>query len=117
MCRAWLRVRLPRWETRWMVRPPEESVLDRRLCRSALVTRSVQGSVTVASSGEERAYECAELVGPLHDLGVSRGGQNCQPAVRKEVEHLGCVVEADEVAVAYHEERGGGDRADLFSGP
>ena len=24
MCRAWLRLRLPRWESRWTVRPPEE---------------------------------------------------------------------------------------------
>jgi hypothetical protein len=45
-------------------------------------------------------------VGALHDLGVAGGGQDGEPAVGEEVEHLGGVVEADEVAVADHEERG-----------
>ena len=53
----------------------------------------------------------------MHDLGVARGGQDREPAVGEEIEHLGGVVEADEVAVADHEERGGGDRADLVGGP
>ena len=66
---------------------------------------------------EERAHERTELVRALHDLGVARGGQDGEPAVGEEVEHLGGMVEADEVAVADHEERGGGDRSDLIGSP
>ena len=55
---------------------------------------------------KERAHECAEFVGALHDLGVAGSGQDSEPAVGEEIEHLGGVVEADEVAVADHEERG-----------
>ena len=69
------------------------------------------------SPREEGADERPELVGALHDLGVAGGGQDGEPAVGEEVEHLGGMVEADEVAVADHEERGGGDRPDLVGGP
>ena len=63
------------------------------------------------------ADEGPELVGALHDLGVAGGGQDGEPAVGEQVEHLGGMVEADEVVVADHEEGGGGDRPDLVSGP
>jgi hypothetical protein len=43
----------------------------------------------------------------LHDLGVAGRGQHGEAAVGEQVEHLGGMVEADEVAVADHEERGG----------
>ena len=63
------------------------------------------------------AHERPELVGALHDLGVAGAGQDGEPAVREEVQHLGGMVEADEVAVADHEERGGDDRPDLIGAP
>ena len=69
------------------------------------------------SLGQERLDERPEHVGALHDLGVAGGGQDGEPAVGEQVEHLRGVVEADEVAVADHEERGRGDAADLVGGP
>ena len=61
--------------------------------------------------------QCAEFVGALHDLGVAGSGQDSEPAVGEEIEHLGGVVEAHEVPLTDHEERGGGDRADLVGRP
>src|SRR5262245_43185170 len=66
---------------------------------------------------KKRAHEGTELVGALHDVGVPGGGQYGETAVGEEVEHLCGVVQTYEVAVADHEERGGGDRPDLVRGP
>src|SRR5215203_6016431 len=68
-------------------------------------------------SGKEGPDQRPKLVAALHDLGVAGGGQDSEPAVGEEVEHLCRVVEADEVAVADHEKRGGGDGPDLVGGP
>ena len=69
------------------------------------------------SLGEERLDERPEHVAALHHLGVTGAGQDGEPAVGEQVEHLGGVVETDEVSVADHEEGGGGDAADLVGGP
>src|SRR4051812_22636307 len=66
---------------------------------------------------KERSDELSELVGALHDLGVSCGGQDRQPAVGEQVEHLRGVVEAYEVPVTDDQEGRSGDRADLRRGP
>src|SRR4051794_10053286 len=66
---------------------------------------------------QERLYECTELLRALHHLGVLRVGQDRETAVGKEVEHLGSMVEADEVPVTDDQERRCRDRLDLLVGP
>ena len=44
-------------------------------------------------------------------------GSDGEPAVGEQVEHLGGVVESDEISVADHEERRRSDAADLVGSP
>ena len=53
----------------------------------------------------------------LHDLRVAGVGEHRETAVGEQVEHLGGMIETDEVAVADHEQGGGADRSDFVSGP
>ena len=69
------------------------------------------------SLGQERLDKRPEHVAALHDLGVTGGGQDSEPTVGEQVEHLGGVVESDEVSVADHEEGRSSDAADLVRGP
>ena len=82
---------------------------------NAVSGRTASGASRRATRGTGRRGP--ELVGSLHDLGVPGGGQDGKAAVGEEVEHLGGVVEADEVLVPDHQERGSGDRPDLLGGP
>ena len=92
---------------------------SRRMSRSPVPRDGRRGRRVwpTARPGRTAQQRHAELLRSLHDLGVLRAGQDRQAAVREEVEHLGGVVEADEVLIPDHKERGGGHRADLVVGP
>ena len=57
------------------------------------------------SLGQERLDDRPKLLGTLHDLRVLCPGENGEAAVGKEVEHVGRVVQADEVSVTDDHER------------
>ncbi len=71
-----------------------------------------------ADLGQEGPDERPELLRSLHDLGVLRAGQARQAALGEEVEHLGGVIDADEVLGRRSRgASGGGERADFVIGP